>query len=443
MIPSRRVYQLLGLGTVIPLVIALLGSEAAQNPLLGIAVLLMLIWDGVILGLALWDGQHVNPDAVNITREPLHRLSIGRENPIRLTVKTGDRPVILQICDHAPSEFTLNPSAQFQLSLPAHHEETLTYTVFPSQRGEYRWGKIQVRQLGRWKLAWRDRAIPQAETVKVYPDLLGLQSLSLRLTLQTTGNIRRTRRAGTGTEFAELREYSVGDDPRLIDWKATARRDRPLLRVLEPEQEQTLIILLDRGRLMTAQVSGLARFDWGLNATLSLTLAGLNRGDRVGVGVFDRQMHLWAPPERGQTQLAKLLERLTPIQPVLMEPDYLGAVTQVTAQHTRRALVVMITDLVDKTASAELLLAMARLSPRYLPFCVTLRDPQIDRQAQTPTSDLTQAYQRAVALDLLAQRQVALATLKQKGVLILDAPANQITEDLVDRYLQLKARSLL
>ncbi|HEY9664231.1 MAG TPA: DUF58 domain-containing protein, partial [Allocoleopsis sp.] len=79
----------------------------------------------------------------------------------------------------------------------------------------------------------------------------------------------------------------------------------------------------------------------------------------------------------------------------------------------------------------------------YLPFCVTLRDPQIDRQAQTPTSDLTQAYQRAVALDLLAQRQVALATLKQKGVLILDAPANRITEDLVDRYLQLKARSLL
>src|SRR4028118_1875636 len=187
-----------------------------------------------------------------------------------------------------------------------------------------------------------------------------------------------------GTEFAELREYGIGDDPRLIDWKATARRSRPLVRVLEPEREQTLIILLDRGRLMTAQVQGLKRFNWGLNATLSLALAGLDRGDRVGIGVFDREVTSWIPPERGQHQLSKLIERLTPIQPVLLEPDYVGAVTTLANQQTRRALVVLITDLVDITASAELLAALGRLTPRYLPFCVTLRDPQVDKQAHTP-----------------------------------------------------------
>ncbi|WP_242072100.1 DUF58 domain-containing protein, partial [Nostoc sp. FACHB-110] len=98
-------------------------------------------------------------------------------------------------------------------------------------------------------------------------------------------------------------------------WKATARRTSgntpPLVRVLEPEQEQTLIILLDRGRLMTARVHGLQRFDWGLNATLSLALAGLHRGDRVGVGVFDHQMHTWVSPERGQSHLGKLIDYLT------------------------------------------------------------------------------------------------------------------------------------
>jgi uncharacterized protein (DUF58 family) len=292
-------------------------------------------------------------------------------------------------------------------------------------------------------LAWHDWRIAQPQTVDVYPDLLGLQALSLRLTLQTAGTVRRANRIGMGTEFAELREYSMGDDPRLIDWKATARRDRPLLRVLEPEQEQTMIILLDRGRLMTAQVDGLARFDWALNAALSLALAGLRRGDRVGLGVFDRQMHLWMSPERGQAHLSKLIERLTPIQPVLLEPDYLGAVTIVTNQQPRRALVVLLTDLVDQTASSELLLAMSRLTPRYLPFCVTLRDPQVDVQAHTLSQTVTDSYIRAVALDLLSQRQVALATLKQKGVLILDAPANQISEPLVDRYLQLKARNQL
>ena len=194
---------------------------------------------------------------------------------------------------------------------------------------------------------------------------------------------------------------------------------------------------------MTAQVQGLKRFDWGLNATLSLALAGLNRGDRVGIGVFDREVTSWIPPERGQHQLSKLIERLTPIQPVLLEPDYFGAVTRLVNQQTRRALVVLITDIVDVTASAELLSAMGRLTPRYLPFCVTLRDPQVDTIAHTRTYDIEATYSRAVALDLIAQRRVAFAQLKQKGVLVLDAPANQIREQLVNRYLQLKARSLL
>ncbi|NJO40021.1 MAG: DUF58 domain-containing protein [Cyanobacteria bacterium CRU_2_1] len=441
MIPSQRVYQLLLLGTAIGLMIALFNSPSRPS-LLGIALIAMLIWDGVVLGLAAFDSLQTRRHRVQIDRSPLQRLSIGRENLVRLTVRSGDRPAIVKIRDYYPQAFIANPEV-LQVALPANSQQELTYTVFPAQRGEYEWGKIQVQQLGKWGLSWNDWNIPQHQTVAVYPDLIGLQSLSIRLTLQTTGNIRRAKRLGMGTEFAELREYSVGDDPRLVDWKATARRDRPLVRVLEPEQEQTLVILLDRGRLMTVQVNGLARFDWGLNATLSLALAGLERGDRVGVGVFDRQIHTWISPERGRSQLPKLLERLTPIQPVLLEPDYLGAVTMFTGQQTRRALVVLITDVIDKTASAELLAAMGRLSPRYLPFCVTLRDSQIDVKANTFTQDIPNAYARAVALDLIAQRQVALATLKQRGVLILDAPANQISEQLVDRYLQLKARNQL
>jgi uncharacterized protein (DUF58 family) len=237
----------------------------------------------------------------------------------------------------------------------------------------------------------------------------------------------------------------MGDDLRLIDWKATARRAygnmSPLVRVLDPEQEQTMLILLDRGRLMTANVQGLKRYDWGLNTTLSLALAGLHRGDRVGVGIFDSQVHTWIPPERGQNHLNQLIDRLTPIEPVLVESDYLNAITYVVKQMTRRSLVVLITDLVDVTASRELLVALCKLVPRYLPFCVTLRDPGIDKIAHTFSQDLTQAYNRAVSLDLISQRQIAFAQLKQQGVLVLDAPANQISEQLVERYLQIKAKN--
>jgi uncharacterized protein (DUF58 family) len=426
----------------IALILAILFGEQ-------VSIIVTLLFDSVVLGLAVWDGQRVKSNAVKVTRYPLQRLSIGRDNPVVLSVQSGNQVSKIRLRDYYPLEFEVS-TPTLDASLEANSTQELTYTIHPDSRGEFEWGDIQVRQLSPWGLAWHDWKIPASQTVAVYPDLVGLRSLSIRLTLENTGTMRQARRIGMGTEFAELREYGVGDDIRLIDWKATARRSRPLVRVLEPEREQTLIILLDRGRLMTAQVQGLKRFDWGLNATLSLALAGLHRGDKVGIGVFDREVTTWIPPERGQHQLPKLIERLTPIQPVLLEPDYVGAVTKLVNQQTRRALVVLITDIVDVTASAELLAALVRLTPRYLPFCVTLGDPQVDRLAHTPPilekekqGAIAATYARAVALDLLAQRQVAFAQLKQKGVLVLDAPANQISEQLVDRYLQLKARNLL
>lgn len=442
MIPSRRVYFLLIIGTLIGTVFATLGSDFINPRLLGWSMLATFGFDVIVLGLMVLDGLREKTHRATVKRDPLARLSIGRENPVKLMVQAGTHSADLQIRDTAPQPFYLSQSIH-TLSIAAKQTIELTYNAIPFRRGEYQWGDIYVRQLGQWGLAWHTWKVPAKQTVLVYPDLLGLRSLSIKLTLQTSGNIRRARRQGMGTEFAELRDYATGDDPRLIDWNATARRDRLLVKVLEPEQEQTLIVLLDGGRLMTAQVKGLSRFDWGLNATLSLALAGLNRGDRVGIGIFDRQMHTWMPPERGQTQLTKLIEKVTPIQPVLLEPDYLGAVTTVATRQTRRALVVLITDVIDEIASTELLAAMGRLAPRHLPFCVTLRDPQIDTKAHTLTTDVSDTYARAVALDLISQRQLALAKLKQKGVLVLDAPADQISENLVDRYLQLKTRGQL
>ncbi|MBD2043044.1 DUF58 domain-containing protein [Microcoleus sp. FACHB-672] len=441
MIPSQRVYLLLLLGIAIAPALAITFNNE-------VSIIGTLLYDAGILLLMLLDNLRVKSYRVEITRTPLGRLSIGRGNPVVLSVKSLQQPATIQIRDGYPVDFEVSLPA-LQASLPANTTQELTYTVKPAQRGEYPWGDIQVRQLGAWGLAWHNWKIPAAQKVAVYPDLLALRALSIRLTLLSTGNMPQARKFGMGTEFAELREYSSGDDPRMIDWKASARRfsapnRMPLqIRVLEPEHEQTLMILLDRGRLMTARVQGLKRFDWGLNATLALALAGLNRGDRVGVGVFDREVTTWIPPERGQHHLSRLIERLTPIQPVLLEPDYIGAVTNLVKQQTRRALVVLITDIVDVTASAELLAGLARLTPRYLPFCVTLRDPQVDSLAHTFTEDVSATYTRAVALDLLSQRQVAFANLKQKGVLVLDAPAHQISDQLVERYLQLKARNQL
>ncbi len=435
MIPTSRFYGLLVLGLAIAVILAIIFNQL-------VSFSLTLLYDLVILGLGFWENQQTKSNRVNLKRLPLHRLSIGRENLITLELDPLKTSTLVQIEDYLPPSLTTS-DLPLRVQILPNQAKILTYKVFPKLRGEFHWGDLQIRQLGKWGLTWHDWTVKASQTVEVYPDLVGLRSLSIRLTLENSGTMRQARQLGIGTDFRELREYQQGDDLRLMDWKATARRSRPFIRVLEPDREQTLIILLDRGRLMTAQVQGLKRFDWGLNATLSLALAGLHRGDQVGVGVFDKQIEAWIAPQRGISHLTTLIERLTPIQPVLREPDYLGAVTQLVNQQTRRALVVLLTDIIDQTASAELLAAMGRLTPRYLPFCIALRDPQVDSIAHTPITQVEKAYERAVALDLLSQRQKAFAHLKQLGVLVLDAPVNQISEQVVNRYLQLKAHNLL
>jgi uncharacterized protein (DUF58 family) len=440
MIPTVRVYALLMGAGAIAVLLMLLWPGDARYP---VSLLTLLGLNALVLLAMLADSLKGRSQLVTVERSPIQRLSIGRDNPIAMTIGNPGPATQVLIRDGCPQQYFTASAETHSLALAANVSQSISYTVQPTMRGEYNWGVLQVRQLSPMGLAWIEQSIPQAQTVQVYPDLLALRSLTLKLALSSAGALRQKRRLGIGTEFAELREYNAGDDLRLIDWKATARRDRPLVRVLEPEQEQTLIILLDRGRLMTAQVQGMNRFDWGLNATLALALAGLNRGDRVGVAVFDRTIHTWIPPQRGNTHLNHLIERLTPIQPELLEPDYLGAANVLVSQQSRRALVVMITDVVDQTASSELLQALGRMAPRYLPFCVTLRDPQIDRQAADFSLNVGENFERAVALDLLAQRRKAFVLLQQRGVLVLDAPANQISEQLVDRYLQLKLKNRL
>ncbi|ELR97811.1 DUF58 domain-containing protein [Gloeocapsa sp. PCC 73106] len=430
LIPAKRLYFFLASLMIIPV-----GLQWWLSPQL--ILILMLGLNTILLAVAIGDGLRVKSDRLKISRSPLPRLSIGRDNPISVTVQSQQRAQLL-ISDGYPREFPVS-TPQFTLNLqPNQTQYEVFYTIQPHTRGEYIWQDLQVRQLSPWGLMWKDWRVNSRDKGIVYPDLIGLRSLSIRLALEKTGTMRQARRLGRGTEFAELRNYRQGDDTRMIDWKATARSNVPVVKVLEPEQEQTLIILLDRGRLMTARVQGMKRFDWGLNATLSLALAGINRGDRVGVGVFDRQVATWIPPARGTQQMSLLIESLSSLQPVLLESDYAGIVSQLVTQQTRRALVVILTDWIDVTASTELLQTMMGLTPRYLPFCVALQDPVIEAIAHSDSIKLDEAYTQAVALDLLQERKLAASLLKQKGILVLDAPANRITTELVNRYLQLK-----
>jgi uncharacterized protein (DUF58 family) len=330
----------------------------------------------------------------------------------------------------------------------------LSYILRPKRRGAYNFGKVNIRYLSPLGLFWRETKIDLSKNIKVFSDLKALHELTVRLSHSSEQGELHQRKRGQGTEFASLREYSVGDDSKAIDWNATARRDRPVVRTYETEQEQRLLVLIDAGRMMVSDLEGLTRYDRALNAALCLALTGLTHNDQVGIGIFADKPLLYLPPKRGKVYMNRILEATFAIEPRMVEPDYAGILAYFAAAQKGRSLMVVLTDLTDPTGSQALLNGLASLSPRHLPFCVTLKDRQVIKLAHESTTasvfrELKPAlareriYKRAIALDLLSQRELALSVLARRGCLILDCPPQELSDQLVDKYLEVKARARL
>ncbi|HEY9712031.1 MAG TPA: DUF58 domain-containing protein [Chroococcales cyanobacterium] len=396
----------------------------------------------------------IRPSFIIGSRELSDRLSIGRENSITLKIlNQGAQPISCLVKDDYPRNLEADV-ALFAFRLPALGESTLTYSVRPKRRGAYQFGDINLRYKSRLGLFWRQVKLPAARTIKVYSDLKALYDLSIRLSRSSELGELHQRKRGQGTDFSSLREYTVGDDAKLIDWKATARRDRPVVRTYEAEQEQRLLILIDAGRMMVSDLEGLTRFDHALNAALCLALTDLTHNDQVGLGIFADKPLLYLPARRGKGYLKNMLDGCFDVEPRLVEPDYLGMLSYFAAAQKGRSLIVVLTDLTDPVGSQSLLSGLAGLSPRHLPFCVTLTDRQVIAVANShlPSSqsdkeiasiELEPLYRRAVAIDLLAQREVALSVLQRRGCLILDCPPQELSDKIVDQYLEIKTRARL
>lgn len=392
------------------------------------------------------------PNLISATREVTDRLSIGRNNNVKISVTTlGTTPLNCIVRDEYP-ENMLTDVREFVFKVEPTKVANLDYNVLPNRRGSYVFNDINIRYRSVFGLFYHHARIPAEHTVKVFSDLKALHDLSIKLSRSSQLGELQQKRRGQGTDFSSLKEYTVGDDSKRIDWKATARRDRPVVRTYEAEQEQRMLILIDAGRMMTSDLEGLTRFDHALNAALCLALTGLNHNDQVGFGIFADRPLAYLPPRRSKGYLRNILEASFSVEPRMVEPDYVGMLSHFATMQKNRCLFVLLTDLTDPTGSQALLSGLASLSGCHLPFCVTLKDRQINEAAVASGEKISTAdmesnidaiYKRAVATDLLAQRELALSVLQRRGCLILDCPPQELSDKLVDKYLEIKSRGKL
>jgi uncharacterized protein (DUF58 family) len=386
-----------------------------------------------------------HPDDISVWRTPPVKCSIGVSNPVTLTLANSSARGTVVSGRETPPVGWVGEREFGPLDLPARSTVEVPLAFTPPRRGLYEFGDVGLTYTGPYGLAGRRFNAPAAEQIKVYPDITAVHRYSLlarRGALHEIG-IRTARYQGVGTEFESLREYRAGDDYRDIDWKATARAGKPVVRRFEPERSQTIVLAVDAGRLMTARVDGLSKLDRAVNAALLLSFLGTQAGDNVGLLVFARDIQSYLPPRKGHRQFLAILEALYAVEERLEEPDYTGALRYLATRLSRRSLVVLFTELVGTEPSRRLLGVLSSLNPRHLPLVITQRNRQIEERAVTVPDGAEAAFQASVAQDILRDREAALRHLAARGSLVLDVEPLDLSIAAVNRYLEVKARGRL
>lgn len=426
-LPSRRAIAIL----------LVAGTATASLALPGAAVVLTAI--ALVLWIVLRADAHRTAETYRVERDLPARVPQGEWMDLRWTVRARRRGVrALVLTEHLPDSFDTDGDVQPCFRLPAGGNGRAGLRLRARRRGTWTVGPGVGRVLGPRGLGWLRLDIVPPQEVRVDPTVEPLRRLSLETsrTRWLGGQARRLR--GVGSEFESLRDYRADDDFRWIDWKASARRRKLTSREFQVDEHQSVVFLLDTGRLMASEEGDRTKLDHALGAALAIGHVVMKRGDNLGLLAFDRESRVQLRPGRGRGHSLRFHEALSRLQPTLVEPDYALAFARLQSMVHKRSLILVFTDLVDERVSEQLISRVSRVSRRHLPIVITLSDTALlDTVARQPEST-RDAYENAVAADALLLRDRAIARLRTAGVRVVDSPADQLAADAVESYLRVR-----
>lgn len=386
------------------------------------------------------------PADVTVRREIPERGHPGEPMPVRYVVEAR-RPVTLSIVDTLPEGASPSDVVR-QLTLDGGERVSFVVDVSHPSRGRHRFGRVALRTVGPLGLIRRRERRTLAGELVIVPNLSRIGERASRLLRgQDAEGARRRRMRQEGREFESLREYVRGDDLRLVAWKASARAGELIVRRMQPETRQDLIVVLDCGRHMVGRHDaidgGEPRIDVALGASLTLAAAGILRGDRVGFVCLAGDVLKWIPPQPGKSQLARIGELAWDVTALGEEADYGAAVDLITTRQKRRAMVTVVTDVVDEPSARALAAAVARWRGRHLPVVVGVSDPGAARLIRSAADDEQQRRIAHAARRIVEHRRRGLAAVASAGARVIDAPAPKAAALAVGAYAAIKTSGRL
>jgi uncharacterized protein (DUF58 family) len=433
-LPTTRLVWLAGIAALFGLVAGYV--DALRAPVFAL--------DATILLAALVDAWLVRGRRVEVERQIAAIGSVGRANAVSLHVRNRSGRALRGVVSDDPIADATEAGLPSALVLPPHGTAVVRYEVTPTRRGPRDLGAVTVRYAAPLGLVARQERAELGGHIDIYPDVHAARALELlRRQGRQDARLGSLRVRGGDTEFERLRPYQRGDEIRHIDWRASARRDDMTTRQYQAESNQNVVFAIDIGRSMRGESGGLTGVDQALNASLLAADVAIRGGDRAGLLAFDDQPRTFLPPVGGRAGAQKLTRAAYALEPGFAATDYRAAMTLLSAQVRARSLFVVFTNLLDPRSASELASSLRGLLPRHLPLCVLLRDTDVEALVTAPITGADDLYVRAAAAESLAWRDGLIRSLRNRGVLVLDAKPDDVTPSLVKKYLEVKARRLL
>lgn len=407
----------------------------------------VLIFDLIVLSVVVADLFTIVPQKrFEANRKALRIASLGKPHDVEISVASrGIRNCNVEICDDMPGHFQAKPE-KFKTRLLRNKRQFFEYKFKTSKRGKFDMNSIHLKTASLLKLWNGHYQIPVHSQIDVYPDMNQIAQFDLlaRTNRLRLVGVRRTRRIGTDNEFERLRDYTQDDNFRNIDWRTTARRRKLTVKDFQTNQSQRIIFMVDCGRMMTGKSGDITMLDHALNAMLMLSYVALRQGDAVGLVCFSDKIHNYTPPRNGVEHINRLLHASFDQHAEYVESRYDSAFLHVSKNCRKRALVVLITNVIDEINAMQIEDYLSAMTGKHLPLGVLLRDKHLFSAMDEYQSNIHQdIYEAAAAVDILQWRHQVINDLSRKGVLTMDLFPEALTAGLVNQYLEIKARHLL
>ncbi|HEV3415837.1 MAG TPA: DUF58 domain-containing protein, partial [Pirellulales bacterium] len=319
-------------------------------------------------------------------RQMLRVASLKKPHPVQLTITNRSRRThAIWVRDGVPPPLVAEPK-ELLVRLAPRSRSTLPYAIQAARRGAFSLSEVHLRVRSSFGLWQRYLDYPIENELNVYPDMKQLSEYGIlaRTNRLSLVGVRRTRKIGQDNEFERLRDFTRDDNYKHIDWRSTARRSKLTVKDFQANQSQRLLFMVDCGRMMANEAAGLSLLDHSLNAMLMLSYVALKQGDSVGLLCFSDQIHGFVPPTGGMNQMNRLLHASFDRFPQMVESRYDEAFLYLASRCRKRALVVLITNLIDEVNANQVERYLTSLVGRHLPLGVLLRDRQLFDAADAP-----------------------------------------------------------